>query len=129
MLSLQCPLLILGLLLSILPPTNLQPLPPLFNPPLLPIVGIGPKHSKRHKTESKEISAVVVVVLVDLCSGNQKRQKYLKMDCLEYDPTNADEVDMDVQKGYGKIYTSVTLSSANPTISVAASKPLSSDMD
>ena len=38
---------------------------------------IGPKHSKRQKTGSEEIESVVAGVLVALCSGNQKGQKYL----------------------------------------------------
>ena len=42
---------------------------------LLNVVGIGPKHSKRHKTVSKEISAGVAGVLVDFFSENQKGQK------------------------------------------------------
>ena len=43
--------------------------------------------------------------------------------------TNADEMNMDVQKCSGYKDTSGPLSSLNPPISVAASKPLSSDMD
>ena len=44
-------------------------------------------------------------------------------------PTNADEVKMDLQKGYGDKDTSETFYGENPPISVAASKPLSSNMD
>ena len=44
-------------------------------------------------------------------------------------PTDADEVNMDIQKGSGAKDTSGTLSSMNPPISVAALKPLSSNMD
>ena len=61
-------------LLPILP--DFQPLYPLYTPPLT--IGSGPKNSKRQKTGSEEIAAGVAVVLVDLCSGNQKGQKYLK---------------------------------------------------
>ena len=52
-------------------------------------------------------------------------------DKLASDPTNADEVKMDTQKGYGAKDTSGTLYSVNPPVSVAAPKPLSlsSNMD
>ena len=53
-------------------PPNFQPLPHILTPPSL--VGIGPKHSKRQKTVSEELSAGLVVVAVALCSGNQKGQ-------------------------------------------------------
>ena len=48
----------------------------MFNLP--PLVGIVPNHSKRHKTESEDIASGVAVVLVDLCSGNQKVHNYLR---------------------------------------------------
>ena len=56
--------------------------PPISNLFLLcstpsPLVGIGPKHPKRKKTGSEYIAAVVEVVLLDFCSGNQYRNKYL----------------------------------------------------
>ena len=44
-------------------------------------------------------------------------------------PTDADDVNMDVQKGSSSKETSGPFSSANPPISVAAPKPLSSNMD
>ena len=51
------------------------------------------------------------------------------MDHFAAAPANDDEVKMDVQKGSGFKDTSGPLSSVNPTISVAAPKPLSSYMD
>ena len=68
-------------------------------------------------------------MLVDMCSGNQKGQKVFYTDHLAYAPTNYDEVKMDVQKGCGEKDTSGPLSSLNPPISVAASKPPSSNMN
>ena len=50
-------------------------------------------------------------------------------DCLADAPTDADKVNMDVQKDYGTKNTSGTLSSMNPPILAAAPKPLSSNMD
>ena len=56
-------------------------------------------------------------------------KKMFETDNLAADPTDADEVNMDIQKGYGTKYTSGTLSSVNPPISVAAPKLPSSNMD
>ena len=56
-------------------------------------------------------------------------KKVFETDHLSAAPKNADEVKMDVQKGSGDQDTSGTLSNANPPISVAAPKPLSSNMD
>ena len=67
-------------------------------------------------------------MLVDLCSGNQKGKKLFEMDRLAAAPTDADEVKMDAPKCYGAKDTSGPLSSVNPPISVAAPKPLSSNM-
>ena len=50
-------------------------------------------------------------------------------DHLEPAPTYAHEVNMDAQKDYGATYTYGPLSSVNPPISVAAPKPLLSNMD
>ena len=55
--------------------------------------------------------------------------KVLETDFSAAAPTDAYEVNMDVQKGSGAKDTSGPLSSANPPISVAAPKPLSSNMD
>ena len=44
-------------------------------------------------------------------------------------PTNNDEVNMDVQRGYCVKDTTGPVSSANPPISVVAPKPLSSNME
>ena len=44
-------------------------------------------------------------------------------------PTDADEVNIYLQKYYSARDTSGTFSSVNPTISVAAPKPLSYNMD
>ena len=55
--------------------------------------------------------------------------KVFEMSHLEAAPNDAGEVTMDVQKGSGAKYTSGTLSSTNPLISVAAPKPLSYNMD
>ena len=44
-------------------------------PPPPPLVGIGYNHSKSQKTGYEDITEVVAVVLVALCSGNQKKQK------------------------------------------------------
>ena len=56
-------------------------------------------------------------------------KKVFETDHLSAAPKNADEVKMDVQKGSGDKDTSGTLSNENPPISVAAPKPLSSNMD
>ena len=59
----------------------------------------------------------------------QEGTKLFERDRLSDALVNFDEVNMDVQKGYGAKYTSGDLSSANPLISVAAPKPLTSHMD
>ena len=51
------------------------------------------------------------------------------MDHLSSAPTNAYEMKMDVQKGYSSKDIYGHFSSASPPISVAAPKPLSSNMD
>ena len=56
-------------------------------------------------------------------------KKVFETDHLAAAPTDADEVNMDVQKGYGAKDTYGPLSSATPPISAAAPKPLSSNMD
>ena len=55
--------------------------------------------------------------------------KLFETDRLAASKTDADEVKMDVQNVYGAKDTSGPLSSTNPNISVAAPKPLSSNMD
>ena len=57
-----------------------------------------------------------------------KGKNLFYMDRLSAATSEADEVNMDVQKGSGAKDTSVPLYSANHTISVAAPKPLSSNM-
>ena len=52
--------------------------------------------------------------------------KVFETDHLAVAPTNDDEVKMDVQNVSGAKDTSMPLASANPPISVAAPKPLSS---
>ena len=56
-------------------------------------------------------------------------KKMFETDNLAADTTDADEMNMDIQKGYGTKDTSGTLSSVNPPISVAAPKPFSSKMN
>ena len=68
-------------------------------------------------------------MLVVYCSGNQRGGGVIETDFLAVAPTDADEVNMDAQKCYGVKYTYGPLSSVNPPISVAAPKPLSSNMD
>ena len=94
MLSLNFPLLLLGLVLSILSPSLSNLFLLCSTPPSL-LIGIGHNHSKRHKTGSEEIAAGVAVFLVALCSGNQKGQTYLRLR-LSGALTDADEVNMDV---------------------------------
>ena len=55
--------------------------------------------------------------------------KLFDTDHLAAAPTDADEMKMDAQKGYGVKDTYGPFSSVNPPISVAAPKPLSSNMD
>ena len=55
--------------------------------------------------------------------------KVFEMDSLASAPTKADELNMDLQKGSSTKYTSWPLSSANHPFSVAAPKPLSSNMN
>ena len=56
-------------------------------------------------------------------------KKLFETDSLAAATTDADDVKMDVQKGSDAKDTSGTLSSANPTISVEAPKPLSYNME
>ena len=56
-------------------------------------------------------------------------KKVFETDRLAAAPTDAYEGNMDVPKGYGAKDTYWPFSSANPPISVAAPKLLSSDMD
>ena len=62
-------------------------------------------------------------------SGVPEGTNLVETDHLADAPTDADEVKMDIQKGSGAKDTSGSLSSANPPISVAAPKPLSSNME
>ena len=55
--------------------------------------------------------------------------KVFEMDNLVAAPTNADELNMGIQRDSDAKDTSVPLSSANPPILSAAPKPLSSNMD
>ena len=55
--------------------------------------------------------------------------KVVEMDHLAAAPTNAEEVNMDAQKGSGAKDTSGHFSSRNPTILLSAPKTLSSNMD
>ena len=56
-------------------------------------------------------------------------KKVFDTDCLKSDLADYDEVKMDIPKGSGTKETSGPLSNANPPISIAAPKLLSSDME
>ena len=56
-------------------------------------------------------------------------EKVFETDNLVAAPTNVDELNMYIQNGYVAKDTSESLSSANPTISVTAPKPISSNTD
>ena len=58
-----------------------------------------------------------------------KGKKIVETDRLTTPTVDADEAKMDVQKGCGAKDTSGPFFSKNPPISVAAPKPLPSDMD
>ena len=94
----------------------------------LTLLGIGPKHSKRQKTGSEEILAGLAVVLVALCSGNQRRI-FFDTDHLASSQKKSDGLKTDFPKVYGSKDTSRPLSSVNLPISVAAPNPISSNMD
>ena len=58
-----------------------------------------------------------------------EEKKLFETDRLAADPTDADDVNMDVSKGSGAKDNSGPLSSANPLASAAAPNPLPSNMD
>ena len=127
MLSLKCPLLLLGFFLSIISP----PISNLFlvcSTPPYTLLGLGPIIQRQIKLYLKRLQQEQKQCWW-LCGQGIIRETVFETDHLAAAATNADELNIYVQNVSGTKDTYETLSSANNYISAAAPKPILCNMD
>ena len=125
-------------IIKVYPPTPwnfpLHPTPPIYNlfilcltnPPLLLVLESSIQRGK--KLDMKRLQQEQQQCWW-LCVQVTRREKIFETDNLVADTTDADDLNMDIQRGSGAKDTSWPLFSANPPISVSAPKPISYNMD